>query len=147
VTGRAAAVALAAAALLVAGCGDHAPAAKTATDLPAAGTFEFGALFAHALPETFDAGSPVRVRGISVGTVTSVVGVGGGTSVQMRIREYPKWPGAWPVRTDARVVVAPRIFLEGHFFVDLRPGSAGAPPLKPGGRVLPGHARIFHSPF
>ena len=34
-----------------------------------------------------------------------------------------------PIHKDATVKIRPRIFLEGNFFVDLRPGSAGSPEL------------------
>jgi phospholipid/cholesterol/gamma-HCH transport system substrate-binding protein len=40
-----------------------------------------------------------------------------------------------PLHTDATAKIRPRIFLEGNFFVDLQPGTPGAPILKDGGTL------------
>ena len=37
-----------------------------------------------------------------------------------------------PVHADAHAAIRPRIFLEGNFFVDLRPGTAASPKLESG---------------
>ena len=37
-----------------------------------------------------------------------------------------------PLHTDATAKIRPRIFLEGNFFVDLKPGSPSAPILEDG---------------
>src|SRR6185436_5873463 len=36
---------------------------------------------------------------------------------------------------DARITIRPRLFLEGNFFLDLRPGSPSAPDLPDGGAI------------
>lgn len=67
--------------------------------------------------------SPVRVAGVEVGNVKEVEPGPGGTSVITLALE----DDALPIHEDATLKVRPRIFLEGNFFVDLRPGSPGAP--------------------
>jgi len=82
----------------------------------------------------------VRVAGVDVGHVTAV-------------RPDPRTPGlaevvleldddAPVVREDATIEIRPRLFLEGNFIVDLRPGSPGAAPLA--GRDLPPSAATVH---
>ena len=40
-----------------------------------------------------------------------------------------------PLHADATAKIRPRIFLEGNFFVDLRPGTPGAPELDDGDAI------------
>ena len=40
-----------------------------------------------------------------------------------------------PIHKDATVTIRPRLFLEGNFFLDLRPGSPSAPDLSSGGDI------------
>ena len=40
-----------------------------------------------------------------------------------------------PIREDAQVEIRPRIFLEGNFFLDVKPGSPSAPELADGGTI------------
>jgi virulence factor Mce-like protein len=71
--------------------------------------------------------SPVRIAGVDVGTVTKVTGLPGGTGaakVTMEVKDK-----ALPLHTDAEAKVRTRIFLEGNFFVDIRPGTPSAPEL------------------
>ena len=69
--------------------------------------------------------SPVRIAGVEVGKVTKVEPRdGGGARVTMELK-----PSALPLHEDARLKVRSRIFLEGNFFVDLQPGTPGAPEL------------------
>ena len=42
---------------------------------------------------------------------------------------------ALPIHTDATAKIRPRIFLEGNFFVDLQPGTPGAPTLHSGDTI------------
>lgn len=79
-------------------------------------------------------GSQVRIAGVRVGTVTKVEGVekgselaedGGGAIVHMEIDDR-----GLPIHADATAKVRPRIFLEGNWFVDLKPGSPSAPVVK-----------------
>jgi phospholipid/cholesterol/gamma-HCH transport system substrate-binding protein len=73
--------------------------------------------------------TPVRIAGVDVGEVTAVKSFGGsGTSlVTMEIER-----GGLPLKTDARVKMRPRLFLEGNAFVDLSPGTPAAPQAQSG---------------
>ena len=78
-------------------------------------------------------GSPVRIAGVEVGKVVAVEAVSPGAdaaTVRMRIQDRGK-----PIHRDATASIRPRIFLEGNFFVDLRPGSPGAPQLDDGDSI------------
>ncbi|MEA2390942.1 MAG: phospholipid/cholesterol/gamma-HCH transport system substrate-binding protein, partial [Solirubrobacteraceae bacterium] len=68
--------------------------------------------------------SPVRIAGVNVGKVATVKPLPGGADrslVTMQIEDK-----GLPIHKDATVQVRPRIFLEGNFFVDLKPGSPTA---------------------
>jgi phospholipid/cholesterol/gamma-HCH transport system substrate-binding protein len=72
--------------------------------------------------------SPVRIAGVEVGKVKKVErGPGNTAIVTMAIKE----PGL-PIHEDATVKIRPRIFLEGNFFIDLRPGTPQSPIAKSG---------------
>ena len=80
-------------------------------------------------------GSPVRIAGVNVGKVTGVrplsTGNGGGAAiVDMRIDD-----NGLPIHTDAQAAIRPRIFLEGNFFVDLKPGTPESAKLGDGGTL------------
>ena len=72
--------------------------------------------------------SPVRSAGVEVGKVESVESGEGDTSVVTLALE----DDALPIHEDATIKVRPRIFLEGNFFVDLKPGTPGAPTVDEG---------------
>jgi len=77
--------------------------------------------------------SPVRIAGVNVGRVTKVEPLGDGRRgavVTMEIEE-----AGLPLHEDATFKVRPRIFLEGNYFVDVRPGSPSAPVLDEGETV------------
>jgi virulence factor Mce-like protein len=74
--------------------------------------------------------SPVRIAGVEMGKVKSVKGLPGGTGageVTMEVKDT-----ALPLHTDAEAKIRTRIFLEGNFFVDIRPGTPSAPILPEG---------------
>ncbi|MDX6669535.1 MAG: phospholipid/cholesterol/gamma-HCH transport system substrate-binding protein [Solirubrobacteraceae bacterium] len=76
-------------------------------------------------------GSPVRIAGVDVGKVTSMSGGPGTTAlVTMEISDAGR-----PIHTDATLKVRSRVFLEGGFFVELRPGSPRAPVLRDSGTI------------
>jgi phospholipid/cholesterol/gamma-HCH transport system substrate-binding protein len=63
--------------------------------------------------------SPVRIAGVEVGKVTKVEPKDGGAAdVTMELKD-----DALPIHDDARAQIRSRIFLEGNFFVDIKPGS------------------------
>jgi phospholipid/cholesterol/gamma-HCH transport system substrate-binding protein len=73
--------------------------------------------------------SPVRIAGVKVGTVTEVESIDGGRGAVITMRIDDR---SIPIRKDARLQVKPRIFLEGNYFVDVRPGSPSQPALDEG---------------
>ena len=77
--------------------------------------------------------SPVRIAGVNIGKVTKVEprGDGSGLSrVTMEIEDE-----GLPIHRDAELKVRSRIFLEGNYFVELRPGTPSAPTLESGDTV------------
>jgi phospholipid/cholesterol/gamma-HCH transport system substrate-binding protein len=68
--------------------------------------------------------SPVRIAGVNVGKVKSVARRPGtdASVVTMQIDDK-----GLPIHKDATMKIRPRIFLEGNFFVDLKPGTPSAP--------------------
>jgi len=77
-------------------------------------------------------GSPVRIAGVNVGKVKSVERYKSTdlTEVTMEIQDV-----GLPIHQDATLKIRPRIFLEGNFFVDLRPGSPSAAEVPDGGMI------------
>jgi phospholipid/cholesterol/gamma-HCH transport system substrate-binding protein len=79
-------------------------------------------------------GSPVRIAGVNVGSVTSVSAEPGCRSssssqpachaaeLTMTIQNE-----GLPIHDDATFAIRPRIFLEGNFFVDVTPGTPSTP--------------------
>src|SRR3954449_8360121 len=86
-------------------------------------------------------GSVVRIAGVNVGKVESVDRLDtdnetGATDaaqaavVKMRIQKK-----GLPIHKDATLAIRPRIFLEGNFFVDLKPVSPSAPTIGDGDTI------------
>ncbi|MCW2954760.1 MAG: Mammalian cell entry related domain protein [Conexibacter sp.] len=77
-------------------------------------------------------GSPVRIAGVNVGKVSSVSRYKDTnlTDVTMDVDDK-----GLPIHRDATLKIRPRIFLEGNFFVDVRPGSPSAPDVPDGGTI------------
>lgn len=88
-----------------------------AKDLPFTRDFRLKAAFTSA--QSIRPGSPVRVAGVNVGKVAGVERAPDGEAaiVVMELKDK-----ALPIHRDATAKIRPRIFLEGNFFVDLRPG-------------------------
>jgi virulence factor Mce-like protein len=76
--------------------------------------------------------SPVRIAGVEVGKVKKVEAQDGTDNavVTMSIDK-----SGLPLHEDATAKIRPRIFLEGNFFVDLRPGTPGSPELDDGATI------------
>ncbi len=92
------------------------------------GGFELKATFDNT--SSLQERSPVRIAGVQVGEVTKVEAAGEGSTastVTMKLNDE-----ALPVHEDAELKIRPRIFLEGNFFVDLRPGTPGSPEVESG---------------
>jgi phospholipid/cholesterol/gamma-HCH transport system substrate-binding protein len=76
-------------------------------------------------------GSPVRIAGVNVGKDKKVrPGPGTTAIVELAIDDAGR-----PIRRDATLKIRPRLFLEGNFYVDLKPGSPSAPELRDGGTI------------
>jgi virulence factor Mce-like protein len=73
--------------------------------------------------------SPVRIAGVEVGKVKSIEPLQGTNAavLTMELKDT-----ALPIHEDATAKIRPRIFLEGNFFVDLRPGTPEARTLSSG---------------
>jgi len=75
--------------------------------------------------------SPVRIAGVNVGKVKKIErGPGSTAIVTMAIDD-----SGLPLHEDATLKVRPRLFLEGNFFVELRPGTPSSPELPEGGTI------------
>ena len=110
-------------AILVVGC--YLAVAKS---LPFGDPYEVKAVFDNAA--NIRANSPVRIAGVNVGEVTGVRSLGDAAEVTFTVED-----GGRPVREDAQVEIRPRIFLEGNFFLDVKPGSPSAPELPDEGTI------------
>ncbi len=73
--------------------------------------------------------SPVRIAGVNVGKVKSVKREPDSDAAIVEMELDDK---ALPIHKDAQVKIRPRIFLEGNYFVDLRPGTPSAPTVDDG---------------
>lgn len=71
----------------------------------------------------------VRVAGVKIGEVGEVQRTGDDVRVEMKLAED------YPVHTDARADMRPHTLFEGSNYIDLAPGSPGAPRLKDGGTI------------
>ena len=102
-----------------------------AKDIPFTKGYEMKAVFQNS--SALQLNSPVRIAGVDVGKVSKVEPLSGDstlTEVTMKIDKK-----GLPIHRDARLKIRPRIFLEGNFFVDVRPGTPGAPDLPDGGTI------------
>ena len=83
-----------------------------------------------ASPATVRKTAPVRIAGVNVGKVTDVTRDGDSAKITFSVDDE-----GLPLHTDATITVRPRLFLEGNFFLDLRPGSPSAPELADNGEI------------
>jgi virulence factor Mce-like protein len=79
-------------------------------------------------------GSPVRIAGVNVGRVKSVGPYKDSdmSEVTMEIDD-----SGLPIHRDATLKIRARIFLEGNFFVDLKPGTPDSPVVDSGATIGP----------
>jgi phospholipid/cholesterol/gamma-HCH transport system substrate-binding protein len=77
-------------------------------------------------------GSPVRIAGVNVGKVKKVERAGTSDAAVVTMELDDK---ALPIHKDATLKIRPRIFLEGNFFVDLKPGTPSSPTLSDNDRI------------
>ncbi|HKG62912.1 MAG TPA: MlaD family protein [Solirubrobacteraceae bacterium] len=99
-------------------------------DIPFTTPYQVKATFESA--NSIRVGSPVRIAGVNVGKVAKVEASEDSNTSVVTLSLQKQ---ALPIHEDATAKIRPRIFLEGNFFVDLRPGTASAPTLKDGGVI------------
>lgn len=110
-------------------------------ELPFTSKREVRAVFANA--QSVRGGEPVRIAGVSIGTISSVEHLPVSDDAAQTAAEAEGVPAdelpqdaamvtieldddAPPLRADAQLKLRPRLFLEGNYFVDVSPGSPGA---------------------
>ena len=99
------------------------------TGLPLrSGGFELRAAFRDV--GGIDARSAVRIAGVDVGKVVKVEPARDGATTSIVTMELED--SALPLHEDTELKVRPRLFLEGNVFIDVRPGTPGAPELEDG---------------
>src|SRR3954447_19756813 len=76
--------------------------------------------------------SPVRIAGVNVGKVKKIERQDGTDAAVVTMEINDK---GLPIHKDATLKIRPRIFLEGNFFVDLRPGTPASPTLSDDDRI------------
>jgi len=90
--------------------------------------YELHATFNNAA--TLKPDSPVRIAGVTVGTVTDVQPKGTAADVTFTVDDEGR-----PIHSDAQIEIRPRLFLEGNFFLDVHPGSPEARELGSGDTI------------
>jgi phospholipid/cholesterol/gamma-HCH transport system substrate-binding protein len=99
-------------------------------DIPFTKGFRVKAVFENST--SLRANSPVRIAGVNVGKVKAVKRYQDTDMAEVEMEITDK---GLPIHKDATLKIRPRIFLEGNFFVDLSPGTPGAPTLSDGDTV------------
>jgi phospholipid/cholesterol/gamma-HCH transport system substrate-binding protein len=100
-------------------------------DIPFTRPFELQAVFQNAPP--IQTNSAVRIAGVEVGKVAKVEPLGGdspGVRVTMKLKDE-----ALPIHKDAQIELRERIFLEGNVFLNIKPGTSGAPEVDDGDTI------------
>jgi phospholipid/cholesterol/gamma-HCH transport system substrate-binding protein len=99
-------------------------------DIPFTDTYRIQAVFENS--NLVAPRSPVRIAGIDVGKVVEVERY---KDTDMSVVTMEITDSGRPVGKDATLKIRQRLFLEGNFFVDLKPGTPGAEELPDGGLV------------
>ena len=104
-----------------------------AKDIPFTKGYEMHAVFENT--SALAPNSPVRIAGVEVGKVSKVEPAAEGSTASVVTMQFEE--EGLPLHRDARLKIRPRIFLEGNFFVDVRPGTPSSPELPEGGTIPP----------
>jgi virulence factor Mce-like protein len=102
-----------------------------ARELPFTSHYEIEAVFRTA--NNVKENQPVRIAGVDVGKVVEVRHVRPRSEmavIRMRIEDDGR-----PIHEDATVAIRARLFLEGNWFLDLKPGTPDAGELEDGGTI------------
>src|SRR5215218_4895933 len=76
--------------------------------------------------------SPVRIAGVNVGKVKRIERQDGTNAAVVTMEIKKK---GLPIHKDATIKIRPRIFLEGNFFVDVKPGTPTTPTIDDGDTI------------
>ncbi len=80
----------------------------------------------------------MRIAGVDVGKVVEIKkGQGLTAEIEMEFKD-----AALPIHEDATLRVRPRLFLEGGFYIEMRPGSPSAPELADHGTIPLGQTAV-----
>lgn len=101
-----------------------------AKDIPFTQTYKIQAVFENS--NLIQPRSPVRIAGVDVG---KVVKVGRYKDTRMALVTMEITDAGRPVHSDATLKIRPRLFLEGNFYVDLKPGTPQATEVADGGVI------------
>jgi len=101
-----------------------------AKDIPFTHDFRVKAVFESS--NSIRKNSPVRIAGVNVGKVVKVEGKPGTNAAVVTMEIKKK---GLPIHKDASMKIRPRIFLEGNFFVDVKPGTPSAPTIDDGDTI------------
>ena len=86
----------------------------------------------YTVPTELHIPSDVREAGVDLGKVVSVQRLPGAGSSQAAEITMNITPNGLPVHADATVNIRPKLFLEGNFYAELRPGTPSAPVVSSG---------------
>jgi phospholipid/cholesterol/gamma-HCH transport system substrate-binding protein len=103
-------------------------------DLPFHRGFRMQAVFEQA--NSIRPNSPVRIAGVSVGRVKEINRQPDSDMAVVVLEIDEK---GLPIHRDASLKIRPRIFLEGNFFIDLKPGTPAAPTIGDGDTISVAH--------
>ena len=101
-----------------------------AKDIPFTHDFRVRAVFESS--NSIRKNSPVRIAGVNVGKVVKVEGKPGTDAAVVTMEIKKK---GLPIHKDATMKIRPRIFLEGNFFVDVKPGTPSGPTIDDGDTI------------
>jgi phospholipid/cholesterol/gamma-HCH transport system substrate-binding protein len=103
-------------------------------EIPFRGKYHVDAVVENA--QNLKPGSKVRIAGVEVGEISGVEaiepgeGESGAARITMELQDKAR-----PIHKDATLKIRPRIFFEGNFFVDLKPGSPSEVELEDGDTI------------
>jgi phospholipid/cholesterol/gamma-HCH transport system substrate-binding protein len=101
-----------------------------AKDIPFTKPYEIKAVFENASSLRPD--SPVRIAGVEVGKVKSIESEDDASAVLVTLQISDE---GRPIHRDAQLKIRPRIFLEGNFFIEVKPGSPATEELDEGDTI------------
>jgi ABC-type transporter Mla subunit MlaD len=99
-------------------------------DIPFTHTYRVQAVFENS--NLIAPRSPVRIAGIDVG---KVIKVGRYKDTKLAVVTMEITDKGRPLHTDATLKIRPRLFLEGNFYIDMKPGTPSTDEIDDGGMI------------